>query len=92
MHVNIKHFISDVRHQDAILYHVQEVILNRQSHEEIDEPPSDLDIVQSRMANRRMSKRESKIKDLKEKDKKAAPDHVIKFEMKLPGDTILAGK
>ncbi|XP_052755338.1 uncharacterized protein LOC113509869 [Galleria mellonella] len=75
--------VTDVRHQDAIIYHVRETILNKnliEKNEEIPEPeePKSRDRRESKMA--------------KEKEKKKVIEVTKKkFEIKLLGDTLLAG-
>ncbi|XP_063826387.1 uncharacterized protein LOC135075860 [Ostrinia nubilalis] len=79
---DIPQVVTDVRHQDTIMFHVKEAILNtnKMPEEEIPEPE------EPKMRDRRESK---VIK--KEEKKKVAEVPKVKFEVKLQGDAILAG-
>ncbi|KAI8421637.1 hypothetical protein MSG28_009634 [Choristoneura fumiferana] len=73
----------DVRHQDAILYHVKECILGRSVSEASVEEEAEVDVKSG--ATKATAKAP---KDKEVKKKVEAPK--VKFEMKLSGDTILA--
>ncbi|XP_059050007.1 uncharacterized protein LOC131845011 isoform X2 [Achroia grisella] len=75
--------VTDVRHKDTVICNVQEIILSRGLPEEIEEIPEPED-------SKTRYRPDSKI--VKEKEKKKVNDVTkIKFEIKLPGDNILAG-
>ncbi|KAI8421638.1 hypothetical protein MSG28_009634 [Choristoneura fumiferana] len=73
----------NVRHQDAILYHVKECILGRSVSEASVEEEAEVDVKSG--ATKATAKAP---KDKEVKKKVEAPK--VKFEMKLSGDTILA--
>ncbi|KAM3965007.1 uncharacterized protein ACR2FA_000902 [Aphomia sociella] len=86
---NVPSPVIDNRHQDAIIYNVQEVVLNKKILEEL-EVPTEPEIPKTRdRPELKMIKEKEKEKD-KEK-KKLAEVSKIKFEIKLLGDAILAG-
>ncbi|XP_032516591.2 uncharacterized protein LOC116769566 isoform X2 [Danaus plexippus] len=76
--------VTAQRHQDAVLFHVQETILKAVSHdhEELLTDPEEL--IKSK------ERRDSKIAKEKEK-KKVVEIPKVKFEINLSGNTILAG-
>ncbi|XP_073954921.1 uncharacterized protein isoform X2 [Choristoneura fumiferana] len=80
---DVPHPVKDVRHQDAILYHVKECILGRSVSEASVEEEAEVDVKSG--ATKATAKAP---KDKEVKKKVEAPK--VKFEMKLSGDTILA--
>ncbi|KAJ0183238.1 hypothetical protein K1T71_001214 [Dendrolimus kikuchii] len=76
--------VKDVRHQDAVLYHLKESILNRNIPTEPDSPKQEIEEPKPR------DRRESRMPKEKEK-KKVAEAPKMKYEIKLSGDAILAG-
>ncbi|XP_026318812.1 uncharacterized protein LOC113229440 isoform X2 [Hyposmocoma kahamanoa] len=84
---NTPQVVSEVRHQDAIIDHVQNIILNTgiptdsETHYELPDVPL--------TSRTRLTSRSKTGKDDKEKLKKSNPPN--KFELILSGDTVLAG-
>ncbi|KAJ8723366.1 hypothetical protein PYW08_003278 [Mythimna loreyi] len=72
--------VQDVRHQDAALYQVQDVILKRQKEEKNQE------VKEVRILSPQKTK-----SSLRGEVKKSPPVEKVKFEIKLSGDWILAG-
>ncbi|XP_053604485.1 uncharacterized protein LOC128671763 isoform X2 [Plodia interpunctella] len=72
---NIPHTVQDVRHQDAVIDTIQDIILNAPVHDEV--ITEEMEVTKS--------------KDKKDKDKKAPVAQKVKFEIKLEGDEILSG-
>ncbi|CAH2982518.1 unnamed protein product [Chilo suppressalis] len=79
--------VTDVRHQDTIMYYVKEAILNK--FEKETEPELELEPEEFKIKERRETKI-GKDKE-KEKEKKRVEVPKVKFEIKLLGDSILAG-
>ncbi|CAB3226930.1 unnamed protein product [Arctia plantaginis] len=84
--MDIPHPVTDKRHQDAVLEHVQKTILNQALPKEIEKEE---DVVEKAPALYRKS--EIKSKETKDKDKKNVAVAPVKFEITLSGDAIISG-
>ena len=77
--------ITDIRHQDAALYQVQDVILNRRVKLEEQEEEKVVSPQRSKHKERKMTA------ELKHENK-TKHETKTKYEITLPGDWILAGR
>ncbi|CAG9787815.1 unnamed protein product [Diatraea saccharalis] len=80
--------VMDVRHQDTVIYFVKEAILNK-IKEDIEPEPEPEEI---KFRERRETKLGRDKEKEKEKEKKKPELPKAKFEIKLSGDSILAGE
>lgn len=79
MYINFLSLSIEIRHQDAALYHVRDAVLHRAERDEAHA---------HEIEEKHKTKSESKLRD----KKKLQEAQKLKYEIKLSGDTLLAGK